>query len=130
MTFPIRPWHRFSLRTLLVAVALVACWLGWNVEVVRRRAATRTVLESLGAEIDDEAGQYPDEGGQFPARMATNARLPPAPTNDQPPRVSLLRRWLGDRAVLGITFPPACPREVIDRFDREVPETPSAYRVY
>ena len=34
----IRRWMRFSLRTLIVGVAIVAIWLGWWVNSARRKS--------------------------------------------------------------------------------------------
>jgi hypothetical protein len=120
---PQRRWFRFSLRTLFVVVTVIACWLGWNVQIVRRRTATRAILETLGAEIDDEVGQFPEV-------TTANKWASFVSGNVERAHVSLIRRWLGDRAVWGISFPPTCPRELIERFDRDFPETPAAHRVY
>jgi hypothetical protein len=102
---------RFSLRTLFVLVTLFAIWLGWNIQIVRRRSATRAALLTVGCEIDDE--------GTFPGRVAP-----------QQAQIPLARQLLGDRAIWGISFSPTCSRELIDRFDRDFPETPEAFRVY
>ncbi len=110
-SFRTRRWFRFSLRSLLLVVTVAGIWLGWNVNVVQRRMATIAALRDAGCEIDDEL--------TFPGMS------PP-----QPPQIPLVRRLLGDRVVWGISFSPECSGELIERFDRQFPETPEAYRVY
>ena len=57
---PRRRWFRFSLRTFLVLVTLAGCvigWLGWNVEIVRRRQAMLNLMRyrwSVTVSIDPE----------------------------------------------------------------------------
>jgi len=114
------PSIRFRLSGLLIAVAVIGLWLAHQRDMVRRRVEVRAQLEALGAEIDDESGQYP---------------LPPGavavvPTSLPGPRVSMLRRALGDRAIWGVSFPPDTPAELLERFDRQFPEVPRQYRVY
>ena len=43
-----RRWFQFSLRTLFVFVALLACWLSWELAEVRRRGTTLTQLREMG----------------------------------------------------------------------------------
>lgn len=102
---------RFGLRALFIVVTLLSAWLAWNLYVVERRGALRAELEQLGAEIDDS----------FAFPLANPAGRP---------RVSYVRYLLGDRPVWGISFPPDCPAEVFERFQREFPETPDEYQVY
>ena len=51
---PKRRWFRFSLRTLFVVVTMfgVACWLGWNLRVVRQRDDAIWLIESKGGQVD------------------------------------------------------------------------------
>ena len=94
-----RRWFRFSLRGLLVALTVVAVWLGWNVHVVRQRKA------ALAA---------PSVETWTPASVLS---LPP------------WRRWFGDQAVgiivsddpahvvtLNRLFPEAEVLEILDEF--------------
>lgn len=41
-------WCRFSLRTLLIAMAVVGVMLGWNTHQVRERQKTLRRIDSLG----------------------------------------------------------------------------------
>lgn len=45
---PKRRWFHFSLRTLFVVVTVLACWLGWNLNIMRQRnqAMARIVSEN------------------------------------------------------------------------------------
>jgi hypothetical protein len=52
----------FSLRTLLVLVALLCAWLAWERHVVVERRAARHVLNERGAEI----GEAPDGPATVP----------------------------------------------------------------
>jgi hypothetical protein len=47
---PIR-WFRFTLRTLMIAVALVAVWCGWNLHQVREREAALLYIQTQGAMV-------------------------------------------------------------------------------
>jgi hypothetical protein len=49
-----RRFLRFSLRTLFVAVTVVVCWLGWQLNWIRQRHIS---LEGLGFSLD-EVGFY------------------------------------------------------------------------
>ncbi len=57
-TPPRRRWFCFSLRTLFVAVTLLAVigWLGWNLKQVRERSAVRPELH--GSEIRDRSDAF------------------------------------------------------------------------
>jgi hypothetical protein len=54
-----RRWFQFSLRTLMIGVALLAVplsYVGWEAKVVRERAAFLDHLEKSGAFISDSGG--------------------------------------------------------------------------
>jgi hypothetical protein len=82
---------RFSLRSLLVVVTLVACWLGWESSVVRHRKAVRQEAEMNPA-----------------FRLTTSDEWLRiwSPTGKPPPvaRVRLVRQWLGDQAIQTIAY--------------------------
>ena len=81
MTAYRRRWpFRFSLRTMLVVVSLLGCWLGWERHIVSRRAGERRAIEKAGGTF--YTGEFVP--GPFPRR---------------PKPVSWIRRLLGDESV-------------------------------
>jgi hypothetical protein len=91
-----RRYFRFSLRSILVAVTLAGCWLGWERHVALGRANLRQVIETSGGRFftgDHIPGPFP--------------RKPPEPP-------SWVRRQLGDESV-GLIFLPsgACDRGTV-----------------
>lgn len=102
-----RWWFRFSLRTLLVLMTLVGCWLGWQTGIVRERRALREKLSKGLAfhfvSVDDHL-------------KTLGPNLPVDPPVAQVPRV---RELLGDEAVQTVyyyewhqDFSPATLKEV------------------
>lgn len=101
MRWPARRWA-FSLRTLLVLIAALCGWLGWERSVVERRKAART----------RHAEQYlfvtiaPEE-----VRGVELATIP------------RLRGWLfGDEPVQAIMLPPDSSQAEVDQLARVFPE--------
>jgi hypothetical protein len=45
------PWFRYSLRTLLVVVTVLACWLAWNVNIARQRKQAIARIVSEGGQV-------------------------------------------------------------------------------
>ncbi len=89
MTTP-RRWFRFSLRTMLVVVTLVGCWLGYQLNWIRERQRLIAGASSgTGVEIM-----------RFHAFSRGFTGL------------SAWRRWLGDQpqAQVVTAFPPSDPR--------------------
>lgn len=78
-------WFRFSLRTMFVVVTIVACWLGWQLKIVRDRKEMRTWIVAHGGTI----GRFDDPFTDVEFE-ATEVAAPP---------VSWLRQSLGDDAV-------------------------------
>jgi hypothetical protein len=91
MTSP-RRWFRFSLRALFLVVTVLACWLGWQANIVRERVAFRKRL-SAGAGWSITAIDY----AQIPSG-------PAAGPNDPTGRIPFWRRWMGDEAIGQIGF--------------------------
>jgi len=89
-------WFRFSLRTLLILITVLCCYLGYESSVVRQRRAELKRLESTWTfeftTVEEFARRYP---GGAP---------PPYPPVVAPPRVSLVRRSLGDEAIQYIGY--------------------------
>ena len=86
-----RRWFRFSLRTLLVLVTLVACWLGWEASVVRGRKQLMKEMELRPGVRFLTSDLYLFYMGQGTPPKAVA-------------RVSQLRRWLGDKAIQEIEY--------------------------
>jgi hypothetical protein len=86
-----RRWFRFSLRTLLILITLVACWLGWESNVVRGRKQLMQEMELRPGVRFLTADLY---------AFYHTASTPPEPVA----RVSTLRRWLGDQAIQEIEY--------------------------
>ena len=109
---PRRRWFRFSLRTLLVAMTVLCCWLAWESSVVRSRRAELNQLRANGAFEVTTADQWAE-------------RMPPGYTGRPPANVSLVRRWLGDQAIQEIGYYshylPAS-KEELARLSRVFPE--------
>jgi len=80
----------FSLRTLFVVVTLVAVWLGWQENLVRRRTVERNRIEAAGGRFSARAAQAGSSRGYKPYYYA---------------RLSFVRELLGDRAAAEIILP-------------------------
>ncbi len=89
-----RRWFQFRLRGLLVAVTLLALfmgWLGWELKFVRERT---TAIKWVR-----------DNGGTCVMASDWRALAPPgSPLVKSFPTVPFWRRWMGDEAVI-ILFP-------------------------
>ena len=86
------PRFQFSLRTLLIAVTVLAIpcgWLGWQAKIVRDRIATAREIEH--------------EGGRL--RSFINTGVVPWPKT--PPTQPWYRRLFGDAIVDCIDLPPS-----------------------
>ena len=83
MTAPRRRWT-FGLRTLFVVLTVVCCWLGWEVNVVRKRAFAAAWIKK---HEDACFWQLKADDPYFVVRM------------------SWIRRMLGDHYVAEIGFP-------------------------
>jgi hypothetical protein len=85
-----RRWYRFSLRGLLLAVTLLAVWLGWNVNTIRQRRAAIADWQLRG-------------GGVYSQKDSADDLFGPAPVKHELP---LVRRLLGDEAISNVFLPP------------------------
>src|SRR5690348_3118664 len=82
---PSRPGMRFTLRSLMIVVALAACYLGYEVNAVRQR---KVVL--------NEFSKRPSIDVVTVERYKQWAVVGP---NAQLPRVPWIRRMMGDEAI-------------------------------
>lgn len=109
-----RRWFRFRLRTLLLALTVLACWLGWLTSVVRQRLA-------LIEEIRGKPGVQVVTAEQYAQRFP-----PGAPTATKSLKsVSKVRAWMGDRAIQEIWYPgwkPSLSEDDLRRIRRVLPE--------
>ncbi|MDX1947532.1 MAG: Hint domain-containing protein [Pirellulaceae bacterium] len=107
-----RRWLRFNLRTLLVGLTLLCCWLGWETSIVRSR---RALLREIAGNAAFRVVLARDWARYFPAGS-------PAA---EPTRVFILRQWLGDEAVQSIEYSPHYPgysERLRQRLARSFPE--------
>jgi hypothetical protein len=90
MTAPRRRWFRFSLRTLFVVVTAFGIWLGWQLHVVRERAAIRAWAEKreIGFSSEEWPGMFVP--GRKPAWVGV---------------IPWYRRLLGDQGYVLIEMP-------------------------
>lgn len=61
-----RRWLRFSLKWLFVFVTIFACWLGWIIQQLARRAELARSIESRGGWLSDVNMTAPCEGRPLP----------------------------------------------------------------
>jgi Tol biopolymer transport system component len=80
---------RWSLRTMFVVVTIVACWMGWNLSIVRQR-------QSLSKEIIAEAQTRMRIMSDFHYGGAFIWEEKHLRRTKSIPKLTLLRRWLGD----------------------------------
>ncbi|QDT74553.1 hypothetical protein [Lacipirellula limnantheis] len=125
------PRPRFTLRVMLVATAIVAVWLGWNVSVVQRRKLALESNSTLSKWHEEPARPLCDvdffvddpEPRTNPASAYDlgYVRLPPT----APFRVSTLRKWMGDQPVWQIRYTPG---EAPEKMQQLFPEAIIAYK--
>jgi hypothetical protein len=56
-----RLWFRFSLRRLLLAIAIIAIWLGWNAYQLRLRRSAEQYLATKGINGSAIAYGWPEK---------------------------------------------------------------------
>ena len=86
---PRRRWLAFRLRTLFVVVTLLACWLGWELRIVRERQAMLRWVEEHRGSVDE----FDQPGTGMGLRLQTNRRKFPA-----------MRRLFGDAPIAFLLF--------------------------
>ncbi len=104
---PCRRWFQFRLRGLLVAVTLLAVfmgWLGWELKFIRARKAALADGSVIGRLRPDEL----DFKELLP--QATLATIP------------FWRRWFGDNAYQWLSVPAESTQADMDRMKEMFPE--------
>jgi hypothetical protein len=104
---PQRRWFRFGLRTMLIVVTVLCCYLGWETSVVRQR---RAVLQELRA-----------KGG---VQIVTAQAARPSLATPRVAQISLIRRLLGDEAIheIWLSWYPEVPPAERQRLAEVFPE--------
>jgi hypothetical protein len=92
-----RRWLSFSLRTLFVAVTVFACWLGWELNIVRERKAVHAQIR------------------QYRGAFST------------PTKPSWRNRWLGDAEYEAVILRSPVSQAIRDRAKHAFPETVFVY---
>ena len=103
---------RFSLRTLLIVVAVLGIWLGLEVRPVQIRKQWLKTIDAGGGDI-------------YFADTYRETRYRPG-TLPIPPEISWFRRLLGDRAVLQLTIVTSDPSDK-ERSDVEIAPIKAAF---
>jgi hypothetical protein len=91
-------WFRWSLRTFLLAVAILCVWLGWNVNLVHQRNELRHDIRRNGGYIILDShvlGPLDADDNEVTGNLVFDVTGPEY-------ELSLVRRLLGDERVAGI----------------------------
>jgi hypothetical protein len=115
-----RRWFRFSLRAMLAVFTVVSLWLGWNVHVVRERdrllaalVGPRVVLEFGAKNTQAQMSVYATDDIRKSLYGAFGNRPYEQRSPTTPCRISVLRRWLGDRPYYLIAYCPSPGPDVV-----------------
>jgi len=103
-----RRWWNYSLRTLLVAVTVISCYLAYQKSVVRSR---QLMLQEIKAKF---------EGHVTTAAERTSLGI--VVPGEKPVTVPLIRRWLGDEAIYSVTVYHGINADKRERIARLFPE--------
>jgi hypothetical protein len=107
-----RRWYQFRLRTLMIAVTLLAVplgYVGWQVRIVRHRDELRRELAAHG-------------GGSVTATKLIVELTAHGQKCDEPPNLSWIRELVGDEYVYFLYVPETVPKELADDLKAEFPE--------
>jgi len=94
---------RYSLRTFLIVIALVACFLGYHLRIKsQRQALLAQIIASGGGVITYDAFHE-----QMRNALSGNALLNPLPrdilwSEEKQQQISWIRSWLGDTPIVFI----------------------------
>jgi hypothetical protein len=109
---PRRSWFRFSLRTLLILMTLVCCWLAWESAIVRQRKALLAQMQASGAFTISKTP------ATWTVSSLTNPKEYPRPAT-----IPWVRRCLGDEAIQYVSYFNVPPEIDLQRVKRTFPET-------
>ena len=113
-----RRWFQFSLRTLMIGVALLAVpmgYVGWQAKIVRERTEMLATIKAAGGEVM----MLPSLPGVtlFPIVIQNRKTV-----SRWRPTVPVIRRWLGDDVVVFLVLNPSTSRKDIERVAALFPE--------
>jgi hypothetical protein len=97
MIAPKRRWFRWSLRTMFVAVTVVACWLGWlvwQVQIVQERKATAQRIRVDGGGVYTVCTR--EEAPGIVTLVLHDGTTPRSGDQIRQESVGRVRQWLGD----------------------------------
>jgi hypothetical protein len=98
-TAPRRRWYQFGIGTMLLLVTILAVWLGWELNYIRKRAAFLVENERLSnVDVPDEPSK--DGTGSYVTITGTLVEPP-----DAPAAIPFWRRWLGDTPAEFVILP-------------------------
>lgn len=100
---------RYSLRTFLVVIALVACWLGYQLRIISQRTAMLAQIKAQGGVCVTYAAAQPLYLHYLP-ELDVVINPPPELVRQllegpqKKAQISRLREWLGDPPIQTITL--------------------------
>lgn len=105
-----RRWLRFSLRGMLLAVTLLAVWLGWNASIVHKRKAMLAKMAEADVFLNHRINLVAFAKRQTVAKLLFTS-----------PQATI--RWmLGDSELYAIGFPRGYPQHEMDTAAKLFPE--------
>ncbi len=100
----------FSLRTLFVVVTVLYVWMGWNVNLVQKRRAALSAIQSdlvTSLTFDEGSASYrsnSEKRAQEIAWLLSQRHVRDRFPSTGPCEVSMLRHWLGDEPIFKIVL--------------------------
>jgi len=110
LVIPMRtPKLRFSLRTFLILIALVACWLGYQLRIISQRNAMLAQINAQGGEFITYANAQPMQVAYYEAfdlfdHPDPNFAQILNEAKDNKEQISRVREWFGDPPISTITL--------------------------
>lgn len=100
-------WFRFSLRTFIVFVALVACglgWLSWQRHIVQQRRAAMDSIRASGGVVIPPAIRHGVPGPPVAISITSSPLVETIRAGKHHYELPRLREWFGDEPVETIFF--------------------------